>query len=64
MHQAFKILEDAVNSAKANPSVAVEVVECNVGLDRNGEISESLDAPIQLRIVAYPRHAETDSAKC
>ncbi len=62
MTQAFELLKNAVDEARRQPSLNVEVVECNVGFEANGKLSKAADAPIQIRFVAYPRHVKDGSA--
>lgn len=62
MKQVFDILKNAVLEAKQHSDMLIEVVECNAGFTRDGQISVDENAPIQLRLVAYPRHAKDGSA--
>lgn len=61
MTRAFELLKNAVDESRRQPSLNVEVVECNVGFEADGQLSGAADAPIQIRIVAYPRHVKDGS---
>ena len=62
MQQAFDILKRAVKEAEKNPDSPVEVVDCTMGFTRDGRLTGEENAPIQIRFVAYPRHAKAGSA--
>lgn len=63
MEKAYQLLNEALQMAKEKPQAEVEVVEVNFGYDVEGRPITYGDCAIQVRIVAYPRHAKNDNAK-
>lgn len=62
MEKSLELFKNAYEKASSLGTVQVEVVECNVGFNAEGNPMSFHDAPIQIRFLAYPQHEKNGKA--